>query len=235
MYQLFYTPSWFNGWDVVFEALGLIVTLLIAGYSWKCFKISNENRFAYFSCAFLLVSLGLAFKMFTHAVLYYQPLRDSVVTVLGPATGQNLQFADLFYRGAFFFQMLAMLGAWLLIFFISQKPRERLKKFYEISQLALFVYLILLISVVSNFKYTVFYLTNSVLLGLITLNYYKNYLNNNFNKNSFRVMLAFLFILLANISLVFVFLFENLYVAGEILLLIGFLLLLTTYRRISRK
>ena len=30
MYQLFYTPSWFNGFDLVFEGISLIVALFIA-------------------------------------------------------------------------------------------------------------------------------------------------------------------------------------------------------------
>ena len=90
------------------------------------------------------------------------------------------------------------------------------------------MYLVLLISVVANFEYTVFYLTSAVLLALITLNYYKSYLNNQ-NKNTFRVMLAFLLMLLANLFFVFVFAWEGFYFFGELVLLIGFLALLFTY------
>ncbi|MDO8656133.1 MAG: hypothetical protein Q7K45_02760, partial [Nanoarchaeota archaeon] len=134
----------------------------------------------------------------------------------------------------FFLQMVPVLGALLLIFFVSQKPRDRLHKYYELSQMALFVYLILLISVVSNFKYFVFYLTSAVLLGLITLNYYKNYLNSNQNPNAFRVMSAFLIMFFANIFFIFVFLVEDFYVIAEVLLLVGFLVLLYTYYKITR-
>ncbi|MBU0456833.1 MAG: hypothetical protein KKD75_01690, partial [Nanoarchaeota archaeon] len=134
----------------------------------------------------------------------------------------------------FFIQMASMLGAWLLIFLISQKTRERLKKYFELSQIALFVYLVLLISVISNFKYVVFYLTSAVLLGLIVLNYYKNYLNTGKN-NAFLVMFSFLLILFGNIFLIFVYLYNPLYVIGEVLILCGFLLLLYTYRKIVKR
>lgn len=235
MYQLFFTPEWFNGFDLIFEGIGLIVALLIAAYSWRVYRISHENKFSYLSVAFLLLSVGLFFKMFTHGVLYFTPVRDSVMTVLKPTLGNHLKFSDLYYRGAFFIQMASMLGGWLLIFFVSQKSRSRLNKYYEVSQIALFLYLILLISFVANFSYFVFYLTSAVIIGLTVLNYYKNYLNTNRNRNAFKVMISFLFILLSNIFFVFVFLFDSFYVLGELFLLVGFLILLSVYSQIKRR
>ena len=43
MYRLFYTPTWFNGWDIIFEAFILIIALMIAGYSWRIYKLNKEN------------------------------------------------------------------------------------------------------------------------------------------------------------------------------------------------
>lgn len=235
MFRLIFTPEWFNGYDLLFEGIALIVAFLIAAYSWRTYRISKENRFMYFSIAFMLISLSLAVEMFTQGVLYFFPVRETIAQVLGPVTGSGLKYADLYYRGAFFIQMASLLGGWLLIFFISQKPRNRLKKFYELTQMALFIYLVLLISVISNFKYVIFYLTSSVLLGLIVLNYYQNYLNTNRNKNAFLVMFSFLLILFGNLFLVFVFLNNGFYVAGELLILLGFLLLLYAYRNIVNK
>lgn len=234
MYQLYYTPGWFNGWDILIETVSLIVALLIAAYSLRMYSISKENRYGYFSFAFILVAIALFLKSFTSGILYFTPIRDVAAEVLRPIAGPSLSYSHLLYRAGFFLQMLPMLGAWLLIFFISQKSRARLSKFYEVSQIALFIYLILLISVVSNFRYFVFYLTSAVLLGLIVLNYYKNYLNTK-NKNAKKVMWAFLFILLGNLMFIFVFLFDQFYALGEIFLLIGFLLLLYTYSKVKKR
>ncbi len=234
MFRLFFTPGWFNGFDLLFEGIGLVVALLIAAYSWRIYRLNKENRFMYFSLAFLFVSLSLAFKIFTSGVLYYFPVRETVAEVLRSAAGQGLKYSGLYYRAGFFFQMASMLGAWLLIFLISQKSRARLTKFYELSQIGLFVYLVLLISVISNFKYVVFYLTSAVLLSLIVLNYYKNFLTTR-KKNALRVMTAFLFILAGNLFSVFVFWNNSLYVVGELLMLMGFLLLLYTYRAVVRR
>ncbi len=238
MYRLFFTPAWFNGWDLVFEGIGLIVALLIAGYSWKVYRMSSEKKFGYFSLAFGLVSLGFIFKLLTHGLLYYSSLRDAATAVLVPIVGKGMSgihYSDLFFRGGFLMHMIAMLGAWLLIFFVSQKPRGRLKNYYEVSQIGLFIYLVVLISYVSNFKYFVFYLTGAVILGMIVLNFYKNYLNTKQNMNSLLVMDSFLFILIGQFFFIFVFLWDELYVLGEVFMLIGFLLLLYTYRRITKK
>src|SRR3989344_86914 len=234
MFRLFFTPGWFNGYDLLFSSIGLVVALLIAAYSWRLYQINRENRFMYFSLAFLLVSLSLAFKIFTSGVLYYFPVRETVAQVIGSAAGPRLKYSALFYRAGFFFQMASMLGAWLVIFFVSQKSRARLTKFYEVSQIGLFVYLLLLISVISNFDYKVFYLTSSVLLSLIVLNYYKNYVTTR-KQSTFRVMSAFLLILAGNLISVFVFLQNGSYVVGEVLTLLGFLILLQTYRQVMRR
>jgi hypothetical protein len=232
--RLFFTPVWFNGWDIIFELISLLVALLIAAYSWKLYNINKDNKFAYFSFAFVLVALGFFFKMATSGILYFTPIRDAAAGVLRPVAGQSLEYSGILYRLGFFLQMVPMLGAWLLIFFISQRSRARLRKFYEVSQIALFIYLILLISFVSNFKYFVFYLTSSVILALIVLNYYKNYLNTQ-KRTAYLVLLSFLFILLGNLFSIFVFMFKDIYVIGEGFILLGFLLLLYTYRKVIRK
>lgn len=237
MYNLFLTPDWFHGWDLAFEAVGLLIALLVAGYSWKVYRTSGENKFGYFSFAFILVSLGFIFKIITHGLIYYTPLRNAATAVLVPIVGQGatgINYSTLFFRSGFLLYMVTMLGAWLLIFFISQRKTGRLKKYYEISQIGLFVYLVFLISLVSNFKYSVFYLTSLVILGLIVLNYYKNYLNTNKSLNAFLVMNGFLLILISHFFFVFVFLWQELYVMGEVFLLVGFLSLLYTYQRIKK-
>ncbi|MDP3734664.1 MAG: hypothetical protein Q8R37_05535 [Nanoarchaeota archaeon] len=215
--------------------ISLVVTMLIAAYSWRIYRINQENKFAYLSVAFILLSLGLLFKTFTGSVLYFTPVRDTIADVLRPVAGKGLAHSLVYYRAAFFLQMASMLSGWLLIFFISQKSRARLHRFHEVAQMALFVYFVVLISLVSNWRYSVFYTTSAVLLGLITLNYYKNYLNTNRNKKSFLVMFSFLVMLLGHIFLVFVFLSAGFYALGQLINLVGFLLLLYTYHSITRR
>ena len=121
MYRLFVTPVWFNGWDIIFDLIGLVIALWIAGYSWKVFRMSHEKKYGYFSLAFLLVSLAFFMKGLTSAAVYFSSIRVMADVVVRPALGGARQYSQLFYRGGYFIQMVSMLGAWLLIFFISQK------------------------------------------------------------------------------------------------------------------
>ena len=234
MPNLFLTLDWFQGIDLIFEFVALFVALLIAGYSWKAYRMSEEHKFKYFSLAFLLISLSLFVKALTSSAVYFQGTRIAADAVLRPALGAAREYSILFYHAGFFVEMAAMLGGWLLLFFVSQKARDRLKKYHEVSQLGLFVYLVLLISWVANFKYEVFYLTGAVLLGLITLNYYKNYLNNN-NRNTLLVMDSFILLLVAHLFFIFMFVTPFFYVFGQISLLLGFILLLYTYMRVKHR
>lgn len=235
MFTLFTTPDWFSGIDLVFNIVVFLIALFIAGYSYRVYKISSENKFAYFSVAFLLIGFALLAKIVTFAILYFHPVRETAYQVLLPVTQGKVAFMDLFYRIGFFAQMASMLGALLLIFLVSQKSRERLRRFHEITQIGLFVYLIGLIAILATFKYVVFPLTSAVLLSLIVLNYYKNYLNSNKNKNSLLVTKAFMLLLVSQIFFIFVDFNNAFYFFGEMLLLIGFLLILYIYRKVTRR
>jgi hypothetical protein len=235
MFSLFNTPSWFNDYDLVFNVITFLITFLVTAYSYKIYKISKERKYAYFSLSFLLISFAFILKIVLLAVSSYSSPNQLADYTLSPITGGSVVYGDLLYRAAYFLHMASTLGAWLLIFFISQKSRARLSKFYEVAQIALFIYLITLISVVSSFKYTVFYLTAAVILGMIVLNYYKNYLNKKRNMNAFLVMVAFLLILLGQFFFIFVFISNTLYLFGELSLLIGFLLIFYVYRKVVNK
>ncbi len=228
-----FTLDWFNGLDLVFEAIGFLVAMLIAAYSWRVYQVSMESRFKYFSLAFLLVSLSLLIKVITSSAVYFTEVRLLADAIARPVFGPERQFSLLFYNAGFFLEMASLLGGWLLIFFISQRSRGRLRKYYELSQMALFVYLVLLISWIANFNKTWFYLTGAVLLSLVVLNYYKNYLNNG-NKNTSQIMVAFLLVLLGHLAFVFLEWVPGLYAVGQVLQLAGFITLLYTYMRIIR-
>ncbi|MAG60391.1 hypothetical protein CL619_01260 [archaeon] len=240
MFTLFETPTWFAGFDLVLDTIALIITLIISSYSYKLFKLSSNRKFGYFSLAFALMSLAFLFKLATYTVVYFSTSRAlagaTVVAVTG-LTGLetvNVSLRDLIYRFGFFVQMASTLGALLLLYLVSQKSRDRLKKFYEVSQITLFTYFVILISIVATFKYTVFYLTSFVLLALIVLNYYQNYLHKK-TTNSKRVLTAFICLFLAQLFFVFIFAANWFYFIAEILTLASFAIIAYVYMQVSRK
>lgn len=233
MFRLFFTPGWFNGVDLLFEVISLIVAFSISLYSYRLYRVSKENKFVYFSLALLAITLSFLFKIVTFANLYYSPIREIAVDVLRPTVLPSLRYADLLYRAGFFLQMATMLGGLLLIFLVSQKSRKRLTVFHEISQIMLFLYFILLVSIVGTFEYFIFYLTSVVLLTFIVLNYYKNYLNTG-RSNTLLVMTAFLVLLISQLLFIFVSLDTRVYVIAEGVQLLAFLIVLYAYMTVKR-
>src|SRR3989338_3094179 len=106
MFQLFFTPHWFNGWDILIEGIVLIVALLIAAYSWKIYRLNHENRYLYFAFALLLIGAGLLLKITTNSILYFLSVREIAAGVFRPVAGPQLEFSHLLYRAGFFLQMV---------------------------------------------------------------------------------------------------------------------------------
>ncbi len=237
MFTLFETPVWFAGFDLILDSIALIITLIISSYSYKLFKLSDDSKFAYFSLAFALMSTAFLFKLGTYTVIYFSITKEIIGESIVAVTNINsldVSFRDLIYRLGFFLQMTSTLGGLLLLYLVSQKSRDRLKKFYEVSQIALFGYFVVLISIVSTFKYFIFYLTSFVLLALIVLNYYQNYLHKK-TVNSRRVLNAFICLFVAQLFFVFIFVANWFYFVAEILTLIGFAIIASVYIQVNRK
>lgn len=239
MFTLFETPTWFAGFDLALDTIALLITLIISSYSYKLFKLSKNHKFGYFGLAFSFMSLAFIVKIITYTVIYFstpQAIAGQTVAVITGITGINsvdISLRNLLYRFGFFVQMASTLGALLLLYLVSQKSRDRLKRFYEVSQIALFTYFVILISIVSTFKYTVFYLTSLVLLALIVLNYYQHYLLKK-TDNSKKVLFAFSCLLLAQIFFVFIFAANWFYFVAEILTLTSFSIIAYVYMQVTK-
>ena len=236
MFTLFEIPTWFAGFDLALDTIAFLITLVISSYSFKLFKLNENRKFGYFSLAFALMSLAFLFKLVTYGIVYSSASQVVAATTIEAVTGMggvNLSLRNLLYRTGFFVQMAATLGSLLLLFLISQTSRDRLTKFYEVSQIGLFSYFVILLSIVSTFKYTVFYLTSFVLLSLIVLNYYKNYLTKK-SANSLRVFVAFICLMIAQFFFIFVFAANWFYFVAEIFTLIGFAIIAAVYMQVSR-
>ena len=93
---------------------------------------------------------------------------------------------------------------------------------------ALIIALLLIITHLSHMRHLFYYMAVLVLLTAITLRYYFSFKK---NKQKTTRMLTYCFAVLASSQVLFFFMFRHsvFYVAGEIVQLIGFILLLITF------
>jgi hypothetical protein len=216
MHQLVFCPHWFYGIDALFEILTIIVAVLLAIISYKCFHFYREYKFKYFSLSFLSIALAYAIKILTSINLYYHLFDEMCGNLLTP----------LHILGYFLFRflfLLGLLGIWAsMVMSIDRKT------------LLLIAYLLFVVSLWSNNIFLIFHLTAFVILAIIFHYSIKNYLRHR-TSCAEMVAVAFFLILLSQVIFIFLLCSLNLYVIGEIIQTLGYSVLLITYLIIKKK
>ena len=226
MIQVVYTPQWFYSKDLLIDTISAFVLLLIASFAVRYYKLNKKNNnYLYLAGSFFLIALSFLFKILTNFTIYYKVfvtrhLGDFILTY--PA----VQVSNiLFLAGFLFYRLLTLLGLYML-YSIYQKSQSK-------SNIYLIVFFILVSTYFSELEYFIFHLTSLAFLSLITLQFYNTYKKNKQPTSKF-VTASFAIIGVSQIFSIFVF-YDNLYyVIAELIQLVGYLILLTTFIRVLR-
>ena len=222
MIELVYSPKWFFGKDIAIDVVSLIVLVLIGLFALKYYSI-NKKKKSYFYLALSFFVLGIAFlcKIMTNFTIYYIDTQIRQVGFL-VFTVHTLKSTDvLFFLGLLLYRVLTLIGLYILylIYFHNKQPRS--------TTFIIFLLLVLLTYFTLDACF-VFHLVSFLLLIFITRQYFINYKK---NKRGTTKLLAYSFALIALSQLLFLFLKMSYvtYVAGEILQLVGYCILLFTF------
>lgn len=222
-----YTPTWFYGFDSIFEVVAVIVGILIAYFAYKTYKYTSERRYLHFSGAFFLVAAAFLTNILTYTIFYYgRPISDSN-QIAGEAYWYLYsRFAGITNIGNFI-SITLMLFAFLIMFLSVYNIKDKVINF-------LFVYFIIISVLYSKHSFIFFHGTLLVLTSLIFANYYKKYLekktrNRGFVASSFFIMAAsqLFFVIGAFSGIIFV--------TAHTVQLLGYLVLLVTIIQVLKK
>jgi len=221
-------PKWFYGFDSVIELIAVIVSLLLVYYSYKCYKLTKENKYLYFSTAFLSLTIAFIAKIIGTLVLYEPPfmrteLGRSLYQAFNDIAPYNINPVAFIMH--FFFTLLGFMILFLIISKLTWKNQR---------VIALLIYFVFLATWISAIHYQFFYLTSFVLLLLITYAYYNNYKEIKSEKAKF-VTIAFGILLVSQAFFVFVIYSRIIYVLAELIQLLGFVYLLIPFILIFKK
>ncbi len=219
MPTLEFVPQWFNGYSfVIFEFFSAIVLMLIAAYSYKCYKFTDNIKNKRLATAFFLMGLGFISKISTNIIIHYTFVETINFGFFNFIVSTVKSSDILFTIGYFFYRLLILFGLYVFYLAISDSKENIL----------FMTYFIIITTIFSSFAHYVFHMTVLILAGTITGLYYKNYLK----RKTKRIMLIFTSFLLITIAQAF-FIFSigkhNIYVVSEIIQLTGFILLLYTF------
>jgi len=223
-----FSPKWFYGFDSVIEGIAIIVSILLVYYSYKCFKLTKEKKYLYFSTAFLSLTFAFIVKIAGTLTIY---MPEITRTSLGSSIHKTFTTLTPYKINAialvahYFFMLLGFMILFLIISKLTWKNQR---------VIALLVYFVFLATWMSIIHYQLFYITSFVLLLLITYSYYQNYKEIKSEKARF-VTIAFGILLVSQAFFVFVIYSRTIYVLAELIQLLGFIYLLIPFMLIFKK
>lgn len=208
-------PAWFNTFDSIFQILFAVVTLIIAAFSYKAYKLMQERKYKYFCAGFFMMSAGF-FVISLSNLLIYTRFYDGIVTRLA-----EFNLANLFYMVHIFLMLLS----YMLLLVIAMKLQQR-------RLIALLFAFILLFTVFSYQYYLKFHIISFMLLAFMAWQFYDNYKEKK-NLNSGLVFSSFYMLAFAELFFLAMIFMPMLYVVGHAMQLIGFGLLLAMFMRVE--
>ncbi len=213
----------FYGIDSALDLLIALVAFLIAYQSNKVYKLIREKNYQFFSWAFLSIGIAFIAKIFanltiTHKVVFQQA--NFIISITREL--QEMQLINFF--GFILYKIFLLIG-FLILFLIVTKTNKK----EDVILYSYFAVITVLFSIYFNF---VFHLALIIILTALTIHFYNNYKKSN-SSRGFKVYLAFLFILISHAVDLFYGLHIFVYLVGEILVFIGFIILLVNHTRVK--
>ncbi len=226
MIQYIFSPRWFYGIDIIFEAFSLIIVFLIARYGYKLYRVSNNKKHKYFSIFFFLIGVAFLFKILSNFDIYY--VHKSTVQIANTIFYFTTSHISeiLFTIGFSVFKFLTLLSFFGLLYLTWKKNNE-------IFWLGL--YFLIIVTIFSHSAYYIFHITMVVMLFFLFTRYYKNYKNSPApSKSSLLIALSFFIVFLSQVAFTTIPFTIIMYVVGEILQLMGYMLLLYDYILVTK-
>lgn len=210
-------PEWFYTTGSILQIVFALVTLLIAGFSHKAYRLAKDRKYKYFSYGFLSLALGYFTISFSN-LLVFLGVYDGVISRLN-----EFNAANFLYMGHIFF----ILTGFMLLLAVAMKLQQR-------RLIALLFALILMLVAFAYQYYIKFHMISFLLLAFMAWQFYENYREKK-TMNAGLVFSSFYLLAFAELFLIaMVHITPVLYAVGHFLQLIGFGLLLLMFTRVQK-
>ncbi len=217
--------SYVDLYNSIDEILIIIVSIIIAYYSRKIYRLIEDKHFKLFSFAFIFIAIAFLFKIFSDiTVLYRVEIQQANFVWVVMSQLKNMQIINFF--SFTLFKVFYLIG-FLILFLIVTKTENKEKIF-------LFIYFSIISILLSIYFNFVFHITLLFILFFLIIHFYENHKKFR-TLNTFLVLLAFLIIFISHFFLVFSDFYTILNLVGGVFLLIGFLSLLINQIKLTRK
>ena len=217
------TPVWFGGSDIVLQLFFALVTILIAYYAYKMYRVAKQRSTLYFGLSFLSIS----FAYFIQAIFNFLKLEsiqsaDILFMNAHHAMSTTFQLSILAVVSHIFFMILGF----ALLAYVTLK--ERSAKIFLLMITLSFIGIVF-----TPFFKLVFYLIATIFLLFIAAQHYQRHAKVG-TITSLLVFGGFFLLFIGNLLLAAVNVVHKFYVLAHIIILVGYLLLLFSLLRVVR-
>ncbi|MFC1769257.1 hypothetical protein ACFLZX_05850 [Nanoarchaeota archaeon] len=221
MAHAFLLPSWFFGFGIGLELLFAIITLGLAIFAYRIYKVTDQSQVKLFGISFFLISISY-FLQSIFNFLIVSKANENICTAL------KINSIALFNYYGFYAHIIFMISGLVVLLYMTFKiKRERIFWLLLVTSL-LVVYM-------GRDPFNVFYLLASIYLIFISWHFIENYLKNRRKKKTLLIAVAFIFLLVGRIHFNFVTNHELFYVVGHVLELFAYLFILLNFYLVKKK
>ena len=219
MSTIFMSPSWFFGYDILFELFYFIIAIVISLYALKVYKTTGQKLAQYFGYGFLFVAAAYLIQSVSN-YLVYSKLNSEVCQL---ANFSSVSIVDAIGTYAY---ILLMITGWVVLLFVSLKS-DKSRTLWILLSVS-----IIAIMLSKNPMY-VFYLLSSIYLAFIAWHFIENYLRNK-QTMTLSVALAFIFLWFGTFHFLISVDHQLFYVIGHILEFLAYMMILINWYLVKK-
>jgi hypothetical protein len=218
MTHLYLIPHWFFLLSIIFEIIFAIITISIAYYSFKVYKLSKQKDLKWFGIGFLLIALSYII-WFLINIFLLENFNESTKIL-------NIkQFLFIGNYIVYFYIFLFITGLSTIV--------SSYFKNHKINNFILIETLVLISIFLSPDKGKMFYITSSIFLAYLSFNCLSQYLEKG-NKKALLSFIAFLLIFIGQAHFILATKNYIYYVIGHFVSLAGYFLMMLQLRLIIK-
>ena len=217
-------PMWFTASGIISEFVFGLVTLLIAFFSYRVYKLTHQRYTGLFTLSFASISAAYFIQAALNLFIILGVNSSDLVGVIAPAIRHNVFPLSVV---AVMLHIALLIGGLAVLSYVTLKE----------SNPRVFVLLVLLAIVgllTTDALILTFYLMSSMFLLFITLQHYSRHKKSG-TVGSLLIYFGFALIFLGNFQLAMSFFIGTFYILGHLTTLIGYFLLLASLLRVVRR
>ncbi len=217
MVDVYQVPSWFYGYDLLLEVIFFLVTLFVAVYAFRLYRLAGEKQLQY---------LGIGFSCFSFAYLIQSLVNLRLFSRFHVPLSSDFGVVNIGVLNNFgiFVHILFFLAGLLTLYYMALEVKDP-------RQFTFSVVLILVLLLFTRYKLLVFYLISMVLFLILFSRYYVHHKKNGASQH---MAVAFFLLMLANLLFQFSIVYELGYALGHFLELFAYLVIFSNLVRVIR-